>query len=416
MLDPLTIERMETASEGAPILVALSGGGDSVALLHALVERFGPQRLRAAIVDHALRAGSDADAHRAKGFAEALGVGAERITLAWPSECKRTQQDARMARYRALCAAAVQVGARVIALGHTADDQAETVLMRAASGSGWRGLAGIAPLAPAPVWPEGRGLLLARPLLNARRAVLRDALRARGAAWIEDPANENPAYERVRTRAKLAALEQERFDPLRLCALAAGLRGIADELDRAAAALIASAAALGLSIRIDRRRWTGAALVRQRALQVLMLAASGEQRGASASAMAEIEARALGAGEPGFTHSGVAFAPGSQALVLTRDPGAVLGRAGTPGLAPLPLPPGAEVVWDGRLALTARAPGWIALPAENGELLAFSDGERRLRVGAALEFVHLRPLAAERVQHAFSANRKWALKPSEIRD
>lgn len=406
MLDRLTIERMETVSASAPILVALSGGGDSVALLHALAEHLGARRLRAAIVDHALRAGSDADAHRAKGFAEALGVGAELITLAWASGSKRTQQDARMARYRALCAAAVQVGARVIALGHTADDQAETVLMRAASGSGWRGLAGIAPLAPAPVWPEGRGLLVARPLLNARRAALRDALHARSAAWIEDPANENPAYERVRTRAKLAALEQEGFAPLRLCAVAARLRAFADAVDAGAAALIEQAATLDLAIRIDPQRWTGAALVRQRALQVLMLAASGEQRGASASAMAEIEARALGAGEPGFTHSGVAFAPGRQALVLTRDPGAVLGRAGTAGLAPLPLPPGEERVWDGRLALTAHTPGWTALPAQNGELLAFSDGARRLRVGAALEFVHLRPLAAERVQHAFSANRK----------
>ncbi|MBL8546283.1 MAG: tRNA lysidine(34) synthetase TilS [Hyphomonadaceae bacterium] len=404
MLDRLTIERMEAACEGAPILVALSGGGDSVALLHALAERFGPQRLRAGVVDHALRAGSAGDAQRARGFADTLGVSAEIVTLSWPSEGKRTQQAARMARHRALCALAAKLGARVVALGHTGDDQAETVLMRAAAGSGWRGLAGMAPLAPAPVWPEGRGLLLARPLLNTRRAALRDALQSRGAAWIEDPANENPAYERVRTRARLAALEQQGFYPLRLCALAAHLRGVAEEVDAGAAALIASAATLGLSIRIDRQRWAGAAVVRQRALQVLMLAASGEERGASSSAMAGIEARALG--QHGFTRSGVAFVPGPGIVTLRRDPGAVLGRAGMPGLAPLALPPGEAVVWDGRLALTARAPGWTALPAENGELLAFSDGERRLRVSAALEFVHVRPLAAERVQHAFSANRK----------
>ena len=83
----------------------------------------------------------------------------------------------------------------------------ETVLMRAAAGSNWRGLAGMAPLAPVPLWPEGRGLMLARPLLGARREALRKMLRARGAEWIEDPANADPAFERVRARAALSALE-----------------------------------------------------------------------------------------------------------------------------------------------------------------------------------------------------------------
>src|SRR5690606_29935538 len=161
---------MQVAGGGAPVLIALSGGGDSVALLHLLADRFGPQRLRAAIVDHALREGSAADARRAAGFAEALGVGADILTLSWEGRANRGQQAARAARYRALCAFAREKGLELIAAAHTADDQAETVLMRAAAGSGWRGLAGAAPLAFAPGWPGGGGSTPARPPAAARRS------------------------------------------------------------------------------------------------------------------------------------------------------------------------------------------------------------------------------------------------------
>src|SRR5512145_1318327 len=202
MLDRLTIERMGAAAGDGPIQLALSGGGDSVALLHLMIDQIGAPRVRAAVVDHALRAGSAADARRAHAFARALGVEAAVVTLAWPSAgAKRAQRAARQARYAALCDRARAIGARVIAAAHTADDQAETVLMRAAAGSNWRGLAGMAPLAPVPLWPEGRGLVLARPLLGARREALRTMLRARGAEWIEDPANADPTFERVRARA-----------------------------------------------------------------------------------------------------------------------------------------------------------------------------------------------------------------------
>src|SRR5690606_14092205 len=215
MLDRLTIERLEAASGGGTVIVALSGGGDSLALLHLLKDALGAPRLHAVVIDHALRAGSADDARTAHGLALSAGVEAEIVTLDWPAGPSRAQSAARDARYAALCERTRALGARAIAAGHTRDDQAETVLLRAERGSGWRGLAGMAPFAPAPIWPEGRELWLARPLLALRREALRAYLRERGAPWIEDPANVNPDFARVRARQALVELEQSGLNPMR---------------------------------------------------------------------------------------------------------------------------------------------------------------------------------------------------------
>ena len=401
MLDPLTIERMR-ACDG-PVLVALSGGGDSVGLLHLLVDEFGAAHVRAGVVDHALRDGSADDARRALGFAVALGVQGEVLTLRWPHGPKAAQQAAREARYAALCAYARKLGARVIATAHNADDQAETVFMRAGAGSSWRGLAGIAPFAAAPLWPEGRGLFVARPLLGVRRADLRAYLRARGVDWIEDPANTNPKFERVRVRARLAALEAAGFDPMRLVAMASRLRTRVDALDREAEALIERAATIDLGVAIARAAWVAPALVRQRALAVLMAAASGEGRAPPLSQTADLEPRVMARDYAGGTQSGVQFRATADGVALARDPGAVLGRAdGAPALAALSLPENETVIWDGRIALTARAGGLSAVPDRNAALVAVEKEGRRVSLEAAEDLVAWRPLAADRVRHAFA--------------
>lgn len=405
MLDRLTIERIVEWTAGQPLLLALSGGGDSVALLHLLATELGADRLRAAVVDHALRDGSSDDAECAAGFATALGVRAEILMLAWEEGANRGQQAAREARYRALCFYARSEGLRVMATAHTADDQAETVLMRAANGSTWRGLAGIAPFGFAPLWPEGRAISVARPLLNTRREKLRAYLRDQGADWIEDPANTNPKFERVRTRSRLAELEARGFDPMQLTRLAGRLRERSNKLDIDAAELISGAVDADFTAAaIGRVNWAGPDEVRRRALSALIAAVSGAAREPSWTEMAGLERRVMARDHRGFTHSGVEFTPKEATVLLTREPGAVLGRAdGVPPLAPLLLEANVEAIWDGRLSIRAPEEGWSVVPARNNELVAFENGGVRKSYREARTTLDIRPLAHLRIAHAFRA-------------
>ena len=396
MLDRSTIERMAAKAGEGPILIALSGGGDSVALLHLLVAEFGAARLRACVVDHALRDGSAADAARAAGFAERLGVSASIETLRWPEGANRAHEAAREARYAALCNATRKVGARAIATGHTRDDQAETVFIRAARGSGLRGLAGMRAIAPVPVWPEGRGLLLCRPLLNARRADLRTHLSDHRAAWIDDPANANHAYARVRARRALAALERDTLDPMRLAAVAEKLAPHADGLDALAFDLLERNASFDRDeIGADQLSLVGAdEAVRQRALLALVTAAGGHARGPASAQIAGLDAAIAAPDFTSATLAGVLIRKRGKQLIFSRDRGALVGRAdGTSPIAPLALPAGKEVVWDRRVALTAPDSGWSVV-FENGAT-QLARGEERAPLGAALPHWLLR----DRVRH-----------------
>jgi tRNA(Ile)-lysidine synthase len=152
---------------------------------------------------------------------------------------------ARAARHAALEAFADRVGATRIALGHTADDQAETVLMRLIEGTGVRGLAGIPPV---------RGRLI-RPLLEARHRDAVAALEAAGLPWVEDPSNDDPKFFRNRVRHELLPLLGSAFDPdivARLTAVARAARRSVDTLEEIAARELSrladrTAAALTLS-------------------------------------------------------------------------------------------------------------------------------------------------------------------------
>ncbi len=181
-----------------PLAVAVSGGGDSMALLHAtvLASRRG---VVAATVDHGLRPGSHEEAEGVARACATLGVPHE--VLRWDGAGRgNLQERAREARRRLLGGWARRNGAAAVLLGHTADDQAETVLLRLARGSGVDGLSGM----PASFDAEGMGW--SRPFLGLGREELRDWLRARDIAWVEDPSNEDPRFDRARARAMLERL------------------------------------------------------------------------------------------------------------------------------------------------------------------------------------------------------------------
>ena len=186
-----------------PLLLAVSGGGDSMALLHLMQGR--PElrhRLAVATVDHGLRPEAAAEAAQVGRWAAALGL-PHHVLRGRPGDLPAggLQAAARALRYRLLDEAASAVGAAAILLAHNADDQAETVAMRLRRGTGHDGLGGMAPVVRRHDLP-GRPLVL-RPLLGFGRTELRDWLRRQAVPWLEDPSNRDPRFERIRVRRAL---------------------------------------------------------------------------------------------------------------------------------------------------------------------------------------------------------------------
>lgn len=205
------------------LVLAVSGGPDSTALL-LLAARWrqsltdGP-KLLGVTVDHGLRPESAAEAEAVRRLAEALAV-PHRI-LRWTGAKPTTglQEAARSARYRLLAAAAAEIGASHVLTAHTLDDQAETVLMRMARGSGLTGLAGMARMTALPT--DGVGTIkLVRPFLDVAKARLIATLEAAGIAFADDPSNREARFTRVRLRGLMPALASEGLDANRLAVLA----------------------------------------------------------------------------------------------------------------------------------------------------------------------------------------------------
>lgn len=225
--------------DGVAIVLAVSGGPDSTALLHGAAGLAPARgwRLTVAHLDHGLRSTSaDEAAHVAATAAEMrLSAQVRRVDVrALAAAEHRSLEDAgRQARYRFLEETAAALGATgLVATAHTADDAAETILLRLARGSGLRGMRGI---------PGRRGRIV-RPLLHARRATLRAALDAAGIGYLSDPSNADLAHARNRVRAELLPA-LERLNPAAVEAMTRFGRLAADDddlLDALAAAELAT--------------------------------------------------------------------------------------------------------------------------------------------------------------------------------
>jgi tRNA(Ile)-lysidine synthase len=251
----------DLAAEPALVL-AVSGGPDSTALLHLMARwRAALQpspRLVAVTVDHGLRPDAKREAAAVKQLSEQLGV--EHATMRWTGEKPSTgiQEAARLARYRLLRTAARRAKARCVVTGHTLDDQAETVLFRMARGSGLVGLCGMARrvsidhLTGAAGQPidqvrsargQGGDVMVVRPLLDVPKARLIVTLQEAGIGYAEDPSNADPRFTRARLRRLMPALAEEGLTPRGLARLAGRMR----RSEAAHEAIVAWAAArLGL--------------------------------------------------------------------------------------------------------------------------------------------------------------------------
>ncbi|MXQ12701.1 tRNA lysidine(34) synthetase TilS [Microvirga makkahensis] len=211
-------------NQAAGILAAVSGGPDSIAMMH-LLARWGSERrpfLLVATVNHGLRPEAAGEAAFVAREAEALGL--SHRTLVWTGDKPATglQDAAREARYRLLVHLAREAGASHLITAHTLDDQAETILMRLARGSGLRGLKGMRREL------DRDGIVHARPLLDWPKARLVDLCRQSGWAFVSDPSNADERFARARWRRLMPLLAAEGLTADRL-ALLAGRAARADE-------------------------------------------------------------------------------------------------------------------------------------------------------------------------------------------
>jgi tRNA(Ile)-lysidine synthase len=345
---------LATLGDFQSLILAVSGGSDSMALMHLvarwLAQRAGPKPdVLVVTVDHGLRALSAQEARWVAGQAKKAGLHHE--TLVWAGEKPHSgiQEAAREARYRLLCERSLafsggQGGAVVTA--HHLDDQAETFLMRLARGSGLDGLCGMA--AARPFDPGAMSPSILRPLLGVPKARLLATLEARGLGWIEDPSNERTEFERVRVRKVLPELEKVGITAARVSESMARLQRAREALDRAAMGLGQSAgldvnggayASFELQPFLD-----GPSELRVRMLARLLGAFGGQSEPPRLAKIETLVERIAGTGWKSSTLGGCVVARHGQEIRVMREPGRV-------GLPQITLAPGESAVWDRRFAV-----------------------------------------------------------------
>ena len=273
---------LENLTAGDSAIVAVSGGADSLALAYALIKE-APDlaiTLIAVTIDHQLQTGSGDQAKKVQEQLKAMGYKEVIIEKVSVVEKSGIEADARTARYAALDAIAHAYGASQVFLGHTRDDQAETVLLGLARGSGTRSLSGMATV-------NGK---YARPFLQLTRLqTVAACTEAEITAW-NDPHNVNEQFSRVRVRNKVMPVMEEEIGPGIAAALArsaAILRDDADALDEMAQAVIS---------RVDLSDLDCAALaelpraIRSRVLRAAIYAAGAPSGSVSADHLSGVEA------------------------------------------------------------------------------------------------------------------------------
>jgi tRNA(Ile)-lysidine synthase len=320
------------------LLVAVSGGSDSLGLLLSLKRAIDGQpypprhSLFAATIDHGLRPEAADEAEQVAALCRQLGI-PHRIQR-WTEEKPTTglSAAARQARYRLLAYAADLLKADAIVTGHTLDDQIETVTMR--SDRSPDAVLGLSGMAPATLY-AGR-LWILRPFLRTRRAAIRSCLMADGRTWIDDPSNDDPHYERVRTRRAARTVDAATID-----AAARQRRSLAAQAadwlrrDATAGPGMLVSVSLDVSGLLEKK-------VRDHALGALVAVLGGKPHRPGADSLARLSFNLDKGTDFRLTLSGTLVIRRRDRLYLLRE---------RRGLLPLSLLPGAIGVWDGRYTI-----------------------------------------------------------------
>lgn len=319
------------ADDPAPVALAVSGGGDSVALLHLTTDwaRKRARPLMVLHVDHGLNPDSAVWRSRVEALAQRLGAGFRSARWGGPFPRSGLPAAARAARHAHLGDMAREAGARVILTGHTGDDVAEGQWMKAEGAT----LGTLRDWGPSPAWPEGRGLMMLRPLLGERRADLRRLLQARTEDWTDDPANADPRFLRSRARAALA----DRLPDI---------PSSANRSPHAALDVYPYGVIRGPRTQSDQ------------ALAFALVVAGGGDRLPRGRRLAALQDR-LASGqnfEAGLV--GARLTAGVDGILIQRE----TGNYRRTGEARVALVPGQETVWDGRFALMSDEAGWTVVP------------------------------------------------------
>lgn len=362
-----------------PVAVAVSGGADSTALMHlvagwaAIQGRLeglpdGVAPILVITVDHGLRPEAAAEAAWVAGEARRLGLA--HVTLRWRGQKPRTaiQETARAARYALICE---HIGReplpkpRQVLLAHHQDDQAETVLMRLARGSGVDGLSGMREV-EVRTWVhlkhpvEERLIAFVRPLLSVPKARLEATLQAIGAGWLRDPSNADQRYERVRLRAAVREREALGLTAEMLGLTAERIGSARAALERAHQELARTAVDLhdGAWASIDRQMLQRAPQeIALRLLQATIGAFGGQREPPSRLQMERLLERILARTTTAFTLGGAVVEDIKSSKRRERP---ILAIYREPGRRPLPkatLWPGHGLFWDRRFYISL-SPGY----------------------------------------------------------
>lgn len=383
------------------ILVAISGGSDSMGLLMALHAAIKTGEhpgfsLAACTVDHALRAQSAEEAASVAAFCRTLDI-AHR-TRRWEGAKPATgiQAAARRIRYELLARAAEALGADCIVTGHTRDDQHETIAMRRARANGIGDGEGHGGAGMAATMLYGRRIWVLRPFLRLGRAEIRSFLDARAVAWTDDPSNANHAFERVRVRARIAASEDMPM-PLwsgrRRAASSAAAAALIEERIRVHEALVAEIPAEHAGA-TDDPNW-------RRALLIVASALGGRDH-LPARATVQRLSLFLRAGKPGRMTAGrVVFDRRAGGLYLYRE---------ARNLPVLALGPGEQGLWDGRFTITSGGPALVVASDASGRRSA----QRLIDAGLPMGIVKRASTVAPDIAPADAAGLAYGEVPAEI--